>query len=49
MKRKILKLIAIFTVHFRMNGHNYYAREARLSIIQYSIQKLENPFLNTEE
>ena len=40
MKRKILKILAFPTVFYRM----YFdiAREARLSIIQYSMQKLIN-------
>ena len=37
-KRKILRFIASFTVFFRMN----IIRDARVSLIQYKYQKLEN-------
>jgi exosortase/archaeosortase len=40
LKRKILRFIASFTVFFRMN----IIRDARVSLIQYKYQKLENPF-----
>lgn len=38
LKRKILRFIASFTVFFRMN----IIRDARVSLIQYKYQKLEN-------
>ena len=38
IKRKILRFIASFTVFFRMN----IIRDARVSLIQYKYQKLEN-------
>ena len=42
--KKILKIIASITVFFRM--HDFCnSREARLSIIEYSMQKLDNPYL----
>ena len=40
LKRKILRFIASFTVFFRMN----IIRDARVSLIQYKYQKLENHF-----
>ena len=40
LKRKILRIIASFTVFFRMN----IIRDARVSLIQYKYQKLENHF-----
>lgn len=40
MKRIILKTIAFFVVFFRMNFD--IGREARLSVIQYSMQELIN-------
>ena len=40
LKRKILRIIASFTVFFRMN----IIRDARVSLIQYKCQKLENHF-----
>lgn len=39
-KRKLLKFIAFFTVFFRMT----IMRDARIALIQYKIQKLENHF-----
>lgn len=39
-KRKLLKFIARFTVFFRMT----IMRDARVSIIQYKMQKLENVY-----
>jgi len=42
MKRKILKIIAFINVY--IIGHFDLAREARLSIIAYSMQKLTNPY-----
>jgi len=40
MKRKILKFIARFTVFFRFT----IARECRVSVIQYRMQKLTNVY-----
>ena len=40
LKRKILRFIASFTVFFRMN----IIRDARVSLMQYKYQKLENHF-----
>ncbi len=42
ISKKILKTIARISVFFRMKS---LSREARLSVIQYSMQKLENPFI----
>ena len=39
-KRKSLKIIARFTVFFRMT----IMRDARVNILAYKYQKLENPF-----
>lgn len=45
LKRKILRFIASFTVFFRMN----IIRDARVSLIQYKYQKLENPFESADD
>ena len=42
LKMKILKALAFPTVFYRMNFD--IAREARLSLIQYSMQKLINVY-----
>lgn len=43
MKKRLIKIVATITVFIRINS---LSREARLSIIQYSMQELLNPYKN---